>query len=141
MLNSEGFLVTMDVEKAFDSLGHDFLISVLREFESGKYFITWIETLLKYQLSCVINGRTATQYFNLERGVCQSDPISAYLFILTLEILFLLIKKHPEKKVQKYLSIVSFILLTQMMQRFFWKIHNSLHTYLNFSILFPFFQD
>ena len=40
LLNSEGFLVTMDVEKAFDSLGHDFLISVLREFESGKYFIT-----------------------------------------------------------------------------------------------------
>ena len=40
LLNSEGFLVTMDVEKAFDSLDHDFLISVLREVESGKYFIT-----------------------------------------------------------------------------------------------------
>ena len=81
------FLVTMDIEKAFDSLGHGFLSSVLRKCEFGKNFIVWIEILLKDQLSCVINGKTTTQYFNLERGACQGDPISAYHFILTLEIL------------------------------------------------------
>ena len=32
----------------------------------------------------------------LGRGACQGDPISAFLFILALEILFLLIKKKPE---------------------------------------------
>ena len=52
-LNNEVFLVTMDIEKAFDSLDHDFLSSVLRKFGFGKNFITWIEVLLKDQLSCV----------------------------------------------------------------------------------------
>ena len=93
-----GFLVTMDIEKAFDSLNHDFLSSVLRKFGFGKNFITWIEILLKDQFSCVTNGGTITQYFNLGKGACQGGPISAHVFILTLEILFLLIKKHPEIK-------------------------------------------
>ena len=62
----------------------------------AKNFITWIEVLLKHQLSCVINGGAITQYFNLEKGARQGSPISAYLFILTLEILFLHIKKIPK---------------------------------------------
>ena len=36
----KGFLVTMDIEKAFDSLDHDFLSSVLRKFGFGKNSIT-----------------------------------------------------------------------------------------------------
>ena len=39
-LNIEVFLVTMDIGKAFDSLDHDFLSSVLRKFGFGKNFIT-----------------------------------------------------------------------------------------------------
>ena len=96
--NITGFLVTMDIEKAFDSLDHIFLISVLKKFGFGKKNITWIKILLKYQQSCVINGGTTTQYFNLERGTRQGDPFSVYLFILVLEILFLFSKKHPEGK-------------------------------------------
>ena len=30
--NVEGFLVTMDIEKAFDSLDHNFLISTLEKY-------------------------------------------------------------------------------------------------------------
>ena len=88
----------MDIEKVFDSLDHSSLISVFKKFGFGKNFITWIEILLKDQQSCAVNGGTTTQYFNLERGTGQGDPVSAYLFILVLEILFLCIKKHPEIK-------------------------------------------
>ena len=94
----EGFLVTMDVEKAFDSLDHKFLISVLKKFGFGQNFISWIEIILKNQESCVINGGTTTKYFKLNRGARQGDPISAYLFILAFEILFLLIKENPHIK-------------------------------------------
>ena len=88
----------MDIEKAFDSLDHSFLISVLKKFGFGKNFITWIEILLKDQQSCAINGGTTTQYFSLERGAHQGDPVLAYLFILMWEILFIFIKNYPEIK-------------------------------------------
>ena len=96
--NITGFLVTMDIEKAFDSLDHSFLISVLKKFGFGKNFIIWIEILLKDQQSCVLNGGTITQYLKLERATRQGDLVSAYFFILVLKILFLFIKKHPEIK-------------------------------------------
>ena len=60
--------------------------------------MTWTEMLLKDQLSCGINGGTTTQYFNVKRRTRQDDPIFTYLFILTLEILFLYIKRHPKIK-------------------------------------------
>ena len=89
----EGFLVTMDVEKAFDSLDQAFLISVLKRFGFGQNFVSSIEIILKNQESCVINGGTTTKYFKLNRGARQGDPISAYLFILAFEILFFFLLK------------------------------------------------
>ena len=86
--NMIGFLVIMDIEKAFDSLDHIFLISILKKFGFRKKFITWIEILLKDQQSCVINGETTPQYFNSERGARHGDPVLAYLFILVLELFF-----------------------------------------------------
>ena len=65
--NITGFFVTIDIEKAFDSLDHSFLISVLKKFGFGKNFFTWIEILLKDQQSSVINGRITTQYFKLKK--------------------------------------------------------------------------
>ena len=50
---------------------------------------------------------TTTQYFNLERGARQGDPIPAY--ILTIEILFLLIKlEHIPKLKVEIFSILYF---------------------------------
>ena len=42
VFNIDVFLVTMDIEKAFDSLNHSFLLA---EFGSGTSFITWIEAI------------------------------------------------------------------------------------------------
>ena len=86
--NIGGYLVTMDIEKAFDSLDHDFLVHVLNKFGFGSNFISWIKLLLNSQQSCVINGGNTTPYFNFEKGARQGDPVSAYLYILTLEVLF-----------------------------------------------------
>ena len=41
ILNKEGFLVTMDMEKAFNSLDHTFLISVLKKFGFGNNFVNF----------------------------------------------------------------------------------------------------
>ena len=92
------YLVTMDIEKVLDSLDHSFLISVLKRFGFRENFIDWIKILLHKQ-SCLLNSGFTTNYFNLEKGPCQGDLISAYLFILALEIIFLLIKNDTSRKV------------------------------------------
>ena len=71
----------MDIEKTFDSLDHDFLV-----------------TVLYCQLSCVINEGNINPYFNLKKGACQADPLSAYLFIIALEVLFVFIKSNENIK-------------------------------------------
>ena len=58
------YLVSMDIKKAFDSLDHDFLITVLNKFAFGSNFISWFKLLLKSQQSCVINGGNTTPFFN-----------------------------------------------------------------------------
>ena len=118
----KSYLVTMDIEKAFDSLDHSFLISVLKQFGFGENFIDWIKILLYKQESCVLNGGFTTKYFNLEKGARQGDPISAYLFILALEILFLLIKNNTSIKGIKVLTMLIFIRHMPMIQRFSSKI-------------------
>ena len=96
VFNIDGFLVTMDIEKAFDSLNHSFLLAVLKKFGFGTSFIKWIEAILNKSESCVINSGKTTQYFQLNRGARQGDPISAYLFILVMEVLFTLIKNNEK---------------------------------------------
>ena len=98
VINKEGLLVTMDIEKAFDSLDHTFVISVLKKFGFGNNFVSWIETLISKQESCVINGGNTTQYFHLEREARQGDPISAYIFILALEVLSFLVRNNKDIK-------------------------------------------
>ena len=73
--------MTLDIEKAFYSVNHLFLITALEKYGLIEDFIKWIQILIKNQESCVINGGTTTNCSKLERGTRQSDPISAYLFI------------------------------------------------------------
>ena len=46
--------------------------------------------------SCIINSGKTTQYFQLNSGGRRGDPISAYLFIIVMEVLFTLIKKNEK---------------------------------------------
>ena len=103
-LDIEGILMTVDIEKAFDSINHSFLMCVLKKFGFGNDFRKWIQILMKNPESCVINGGKTTPYFKLERGTRQGDPISAYLFIIALEVVFSLIKANPDIKGLQFFS-------------------------------------
>ena len=50
--------MTVDIEKAFDSLSHSFLLACLKKFGFGHYFIRWVKIQLESQESCMINAGT-----------------------------------------------------------------------------------
>ena len=75
ILNKEGFLVTLDTEKAFDSFDQTLVISVLKKIVFDNNFVSWVEPLISKQGSCTISGSNTTQYFHFEREAHQSDPI------------------------------------------------------------------
>ena len=93
VLIKEDFLVTVDIEKAFESVDHLFLVALLEKLSFGIEFIEWIKILLNNQESCVSNGGKTSKYFKLERQTRQGDPISVDLLIIVLGAVFQIIKE------------------------------------------------
>ena len=56
------FVVTVDIEKAFDLLDHDFLCQAFffKKSGFGRKLISCIETLIRKQESCIINLANTT---------------------------------------------------------------------------------
>ena len=52
ILNKKGFLVTVDIKKAFDSVDHSFLLAFLQKYGFGECFLAWIQILIKNQELC-----------------------------------------------------------------------------------------
>ena len=84
----KGLLLTVDIEKALNYAHHQLLINVLKTFEFEKNLVRWIKIILKNQESCIINGGITKKYSKFK------DPVSASLFILVLEVVFVMIKSN-----------------------------------------------
>ena len=74
--NVPGIMIFLDFQNAFDSVEWDFMLGCLEAFNFGPDFIRWIKTFYKNAQSCVINNGTTSDYFLLEHGVRQGDPLS-----------------------------------------------------------------
>ena len=68
-------LVTVDFQKAFDSLNHNFILESCHKFGIPEVMLCWFRILLKNQESCVINAGTTTKYFKLERGASRATQL------------------------------------------------------------------
>ena len=58
----------------------------------------WVETFYKYIKATVIVNGEITQWFNIQRGFRQGDPISPYVFIMCVEILAIMIREDEDIK-------------------------------------------
>ena len=86
------------MKKAFDSVEWEFLLYSLKSFNFGLNFIHSVQTFYRKVQSCVIKNGLSSEYFNLDRGVLQGDPLSPYLFVVTIETLAIAIRQNKNIK-------------------------------------------
>ena len=87
-------VLLLDIEKAFDSVSHEFLFSVLEYFNFGKNFIQWVKTFYSSRKSYVMNNGFLTKSISMEKGIFQGCPISPYLFLCAMEVLAIAIREN-----------------------------------------------
>ena len=93
-----GMLLLIDFEKAFDSVAWDFIHLCLENFGFPGNISKWVRMFQDGSVSRVIQNGHLSEFFPLERGCRQGDPISPYLFIICAEVLGLAIKASKNIK-------------------------------------------
>ena len=88
-----GLLLSVDFQQAFDSVSWKFIAKTLDYFNFGPSFKKWIKIFQNGSESCILQNGHMSDYFCLQRGCRQGDPISPYIFILCAEILSHMIRK------------------------------------------------
>ena len=96
--NKDATILLIDFSKAFDTISHNFIFNCMKIMNFGQQFIDGIKLLLTNRHSQINNSGHLSKGFNLHRGVPQGDPISAYLFILSLEFLFINLRNNKTIK-------------------------------------------
>jgi hypothetical protein len=80
-----GGLLSLDIQKAFDSLSHSYLQNIFKFYNFGPNISRWL-TLLSTNRAAriIINLNISTEIFELERGNAQGDtkitiPVQSWL--------------------------------------------------------------
>ena len=90
--------MSIDFQQAFDSVSWKFIHKTLDYFNFGPSFKRWIEIFQNGSESCILQNGHMTDYFSLQRGCRQGDPISPYIFILCAEVLSHMLRKDKDIK-------------------------------------------
>ena len=94
--DEEAYALFLDFQKAFDRVNWEYMFKLLSRMGFGNGFIDWIKLLYtKPQAHLLINGNMQPA-LHPTRGVKQGDPLSALLFVLTIEPLGNMLRAHEE---------------------------------------------
>ena len=76
------YILFMDIRKAFDSVSHDFIRSMLERMKIAPWFYRLISALLTDIKVTPVLGQDTPEYIDIDSGVKQGCPLSPLLFIL-----------------------------------------------------------
>ena len=94
--NSDGILLFLDFEKAFDSIEWNFLFKTLEKHHFKQNFIKWMKILYKNPIFRLKNNGRISKTCPMLRGIRQGCPISAILYLFVADILALKIKNNDQ---------------------------------------------
>ncbi|GJQ92981.1 hypothetical protein Tco_0004120 [Tanacetum coccineum] len=90
----------VDIQKAYDTVDWEFLRVILIGFGFHVRMVSWImECVATTSFSISING-SLHGYFKGERGLCQGDHLSPYLFTLIMEVLTLMLHRKTSTQLE-----------------------------------------
>ena len=95
-LDDEAYALFLDFEKAFDRVNWDYMFRLLERMGFGAEFVQWIKLLYTDPQAHLVINQNIQPALNPTRGVKQGDPLSALLFVLTIEPLGNLLRSHEE---------------------------------------------
>jgi hypothetical protein len=93
---TNGVIVALDQEKAYDRIHHDYLWNTLEAFHLPPPFIAIIKSLYQHATTRVAINGVLSPPFPVQRGVRQGDPLSCALFDLAIEPLACKIRNSPD---------------------------------------------
>lgn len=89
-------LVSLDQEKAFDRVSHEFMCRALRRFGLGEMFCSYVNVMYTDISSLVLVNGWKTDPFPILSGVRQGCPLSPLLFVCCIELFARSIRRNPE---------------------------------------------
>ncbi|KAK3204962.1 hypothetical protein Dsin_019008 [Dipteronia sinensis] len=96
-----GLVVKIDFQKAYDSVDHVFLDSMLEGMGFGTKWRKWILDSISTPLLLVLVNGSPKNQFGMERGLRQGDPLSPFLFNIVSEGLNCILLKGAELELIK----------------------------------------
>jgi hypothetical protein len=84
---TNGAIVCLDQEKAYDKISHKFIWKTLERFNFPQHFINTIKALYENGETVIIINGVISRPYKVTRGVRQGDPLSCLIFNLAIESL------------------------------------------------------
>ncbi|XP_069507981.1 aquaporin-10 isoform X1 [Ambystoma mexicanum] len=95
---AQAVAVSLDAEKAFDSLWWNYPFKVLEKFGLAPYFCQSAKLIYTNPGARVLTNHTMSEWFELGRGTRQGCPFSPILFALTVEPVAASIREHQNQR-------------------------------------------
>ena len=89
------YLLSLDFQKAFDTIDHNYLFKTLTQFGFGPLFIGFIRNIYSNIHSLVINNGNLSTPITVARGIRQGCPLSLPLYCIVAETIANAIRLHP----------------------------------------------